>query len=69
LFTDYSSGYLLAYESLESTKSTFAFNIFERVFKDYGLPFAIRTDNGLPLASPNTLFGLSKLAVPCGGYV
>ena len=25
-------------ESLESTKSTFAFNIFERVFKDYGLP-------------------------------
>ena len=61
--TDYCSRYLLACESLESTKSTFAFNIFERVFKDYGLPSAIRTDNGLPFASPNALFGLSRLAV------
>jgi transposase InsO family protein len=61
--TDYCSRYLLACESLESTKSTFAFNVFERVFKDYGLPTAIRTDNGLPFASPNALFGLSKLAV------
>jgi len=55
--------YLLACESLESTKSTFAFNVFERVFKDFGLPRAIRTDNGVPFASPNALFGLSKLAV------
>jgi transposase InsO family protein len=61
--TDYSSRYLLACESLESTKSTFAFNVFERVFKDFGLPNAIRTDNGVPFASPNALFGLSKLAV------
>jgi putative transposase len=61
--TDYSSRYLLACESLESTKSTFAFNLFERVFKDFGLPNAIRTDNGVPFASPNALFGLSKLAV------
>jgi putative transposase len=35
--TDYCSRYLLACESLVSTKSTFAFNVFERV-KDYGLP-------------------------------
>ena len=61
--TDYSSRYLLACESLESTKSTFAFSVFERVFKDFGLPSAIRTDNGVPFASPNALFGLSKLAV------
>jgi transposase InsO family protein len=61
--TDYSSRYLLACESLESTKSMFAFNVFERVFKDFGLPSAIRTDNGVPFASPNALFGLSKLAV------
>jgi transposase InsO family protein len=61
--TDYSSRYLLACESLESIKSTFAFNVFERVFKDFGLPSAIRTDNGVPFASPNALFGLSKLAV------
>jgi len=61
--TDYSSRYLLACESLQSTKSPFAFSVFERVFKDVGLPTAIRTDNGVPFASPNALFGLSKLAV------
>jgi putative transposase len=61
--TDYRSRYLLACEGLESTRSTFAFTIFERVFKDYGLPRAIRTDNGVPFSSPNALFGLSKLSV------
>jgi transposase InsO family protein len=61
--TDYSSRYLLACESLESTKSSFAFSVFERAFKDFGLPAAIRTDNGVPFASPNALFGLSKLSV------
>ena len=61
--TDYCSRYLLACESLQSTKSTFAFSVFERAFKDFGLPSAIRTDNGVPFASPNALFGLSKLAV------
>jgi putative transposase len=61
--TDYCSRYLLACEGLESTKSDFAFTIFERTFKDFGLPAAIRTDNGLPFASPNALFGLSRLSV------
>lgn len=61
--TDYSSRYLLACEGLESTKSSFAFTVFERVFKEYGLPNVIRTDNGIPFASPNALFGLSKLSV------
>ncbi len=61
--TDYSSRYLLACEGLESTKSPFAFAVFEQVFKDFGLPNAIRTDNGPPFASPNALFGLSRLSV------
>lgn len=61
--SDYSSRFLLACEGLESTRSSFAFTIFERVFKDYGLPLAIRTDNGIPFASPNALFGLSRLAI------
>jgi transposase InsO family protein len=61
--TDYCSRYLLACESLESTQSAFAFSVFERVFKDFGLPATIRTDNGVPFAAPNALFGLSKLAV------
>jgi putative transposase len=61
--TDYRSRYLLACEGLESTKSPFAFTVFERVFKEFGVPDAIRTDNGVPFASPNALFGLSRLSV------
>ena len=61
--SDYRSRYLLACEGLHSTKSEFAFSVFEQAFRDFGLPHAIRTDNGTPFASPNALFGLSKLAV------
>ena len=61
--TDYHSRYLLACEGQESTKEPFAFSVFERAFKDYGLPDCIRTDNGLPFSSPNALYGLSRLSV------
>ena len=61
--TDYRSRYLFTCEGLESTRSDFAFSVFERAFKDFGLPKAIRTDNGVPFASGNSLFGLSKLSV------
>jgi putative transposase len=61
--TDYHSRFLLACEGLESTKSDFAFCVFERVFKEFGIPSAIRTDNGIPFASPNALFGLSRLSI------
>ena len=61
--TDYCSRFLLSCEGLDSTKSTFAFTIFERVFKEFGLPGAIRTDNGVPFSSPNALFGLSRLSI------
>jgi putative transposase len=57
--SDYSARYLLACEGLTCTE--FAFAVFERVFKEFGLPRAIRTDNGVPFASPHALFGLSKL--------
>jgi len=36
--------------------------IFEAAFREYGMPQAIRTDNGAPFASP-ALRGLSRLAV------
>lgn len=61
--TDYHSRFLLACEALESTKEIFAFSIFERVFKEFGLPNTIRTDNGVPFSAPNALYGLSKLSV------
>jgi transposase InsO family protein len=61
--TDAHSRYLLACEGQESTKEAGAFAVFEAVFREYGLPDAIRSDNGLPFASPNALYGLSKLSV------
>ena len=61
--TDYRSRYLLACEGLDSTRSALAFHVFEQAFKDYGLPEAIRTDNGIPFASPNAFFGLSRLSI------
>jgi putative transposase len=61
--TDFASRYLLACEALTTTQARFAFPIFERAFKDFGLPGAIRTDNGAPFASAHALYGLSKLSV------
>jgi putative transposase len=61
--TDFATRYLLACEALATTKATFAFTVFERAFKEFGLPLAIRTDNGLPFAAPTGLYRLSKLAV------
>jgi putative transposase len=61
--TDFASRYLISCEALLTTKECYAFSVFERVFKDFGMPKAIRTDNGIPFASPNSLFGLSKLSV------
>ena len=61
--TDFASRYLLACEALSTTQERYAFGVFERAFQDYGLPHAIRTDNGVPFASAHALYGLSKLAV------
>ena len=61
--TDYASRYLITCDALGTTKEAYAFNVFERAFRDYGLPKAIRTDNGVPFASGNALYGLSKLSV------
>ena len=61
--TDYSSRFLICCEGLESTREADAFNVFERIFKEYGLPKSIRSDNGVPFASPNALYGLSSLSV------
>ena len=36
---------------------------FRRLFQDKGLPAAMRSDNGLPFASPNGLYNLSRLSV------
>lgn len=61
--TDFASRYLFTCEALETTKEKYAFTVFEKTFKEFGLPKAIRTDNGVPFASPNSLFNLSRLSV------
>jgi transposase InsO family protein len=61
--TDHASRYLLLCEALGSTREELAFTAFERLFQERGLPGAIRSDNGVPFASANALFNLSKLSV------
>src|SRR5262249_56753531 len=61
--TDQASRFLLLCEALESTREELAMTAFERLFAERGLPHAIRSDNGVPFASANALFNLSKLAV------
>ena len=61
--TDFASRYLLTCEALSTTQEKFAFTVFERTFKEFGLPHTIRTDNGVPFASAHAIYGLSKLAV------
>jgi len=61
--TDYTSRYLIACEGLETTREEYAITVFDKIFKEFGLPKAIRTDNGVPFSNPNALYGLSRLSV------
>jgi transposase InsO family protein len=61
--TDQASRQLLLLEALASTKELPVMEAFRRLFIECGLPAAIRSDNGLPFASPNGLYNLSRLSV------
>jgi transposase InsO family protein len=61
--TDQACRYVLACEALESTREAPVIEAFLRLFRERGLPRAIRSDNGLPFASPNGLYNLSRLSV------
>ena len=61
--SDHASRYLLLCEALESSREAPVIEAFQRLFRDRGLPVAIRSDNGLPFASPNGLYNLSRLSV------
>jgi hypothetical protein len=63
--TDYASRYLLLCEAMDSNREQPAFLAFERLFRERGLPQAIRSDNGVPFASPNGLFNSPNCR--CGG--
>ena len=59
--TDGFSRFLLGCQGLGSTAGAEAQPVFTRLFKEYGLPLRIRTDNGVPFAT-TTLARLSKLS-------
>jgi len=56
------SRYLLACQALPSTEHAGAQPVFERLFRDFGLPKVIRTDNGIPFAT-QAVRRLSQLSV------
>jgi transposase InsO family protein len=60
--SDACSRYLLRCQVVEKTDGEPVRAIFESAFREWGLPAAIRTDNGVPFAS-RAVAGLSRLAV------
>ena len=60
--TDAYSRYLLRCRAVAHTDGPHVRQVFEAAFREFGLPEAIRTDNGPPFSS-RALCGLSRLAV------
>jgi len=60
--TDACSRYLLRSQAVAKTDTERVRAIFEAAFREFGLPWWIRTDNGPPFAS-SAVGGLSRLAV------
>jgi putative transposase len=60
--TDAFSRYLLECRAVRKPDTAYCRPVFERAFREYGLPDAIRSDNGPPFASTG-LGGLSRLNV------
>jgi transposase InsO family protein len=59
---DLHSHYLLRCTGLENTSVAGARQVFVGLFREYGLPDVLRTDNGVPFAQPNALGRLGALA-------
>ena len=60
--TDFESRYLIVCTALPSTKEALARVVFERAFREFGLPEYIRSDNGVPFSGLNCY--LSVRSVP-----
>lgn len=57
------SRFVIGTTALSSTSSLPVEIAFARHFREYGLPKVIRSDNGVPFASPSAIGRLSKLSV------
>lgn len=60
--SDNASRYLLVCQALAHPTEAAVWPHFEQAFREYGLPMALRTDNGAPFASV-ALCGLTRLSV------
>lgn len=56
------SRYVLAIEALESTHMTPVKKIFEKIFREHGVPRQMISDNGTPFCSATSLGGLTQLS-------
>jgi transposase InsO family protein len=57
------SRYLLGCQGLSSTAGDLARPVFDRIFREYGLPRVMLSDNGSPFAGSRSLARLSRLSV------
>jgi len=57
------SKHILAIEAVEKGDTTSVKRVFIRLFKQFGLPLYIRSDNGPPFANVLNYWGLTKLSV------
>jgi putative transposase len=57
------SRFLLGCMALRAPDAILTRSVFQRLFEEYGLPRVLRTDNGVPFASPPSLGQLSTLAI------
>lgn len=60
--SDAHTRYLLRCQGFETIDTEACRKVFEEAFYDFGLPLAIRTDNGVPFAS-RAVGGLSRLSI------
>lgn len=61
--TDAASRFLILCEALEGTAEDPCFAIYERAFQEFGLPGAIRSDNGIPFACGNSMWNMTRLSI------
>ena len=61
--SDFVSRYVISCQALNSTEVNPCFAVFEEAFQEYGLPLAIRSDNGTPFAGGNSTWNLTRLSV------
>lgn len=56
------SRFILGLDALNTTRTPMVKRSFERLFNQYGIPKAIRSDNGAPFAAHQAPLGLSRLS-------